>query len=68
MKKGDIQQQISEEQWTAVHDYSKFWFGFGNTRVVPKKKGYKVVYVCCVHCAPGLYTHARRWEHNNIIG
>ena len=41
MKKGDIQQQISDEQCTAVHNYSKFWFGFGNTWVVPKIKDKK---------------------------
>ena len=41
MKKGDIQQEISDEQCTAVHNYSKFSFGFGNTRVVPKIKDTK---------------------------
>ena len=37
MKKGGYQQQISDEQCTATHNYSKFSFGFRNTRVVPRK-------------------------------
>ena len=41
MKKRDIQQQISDEQCTAIHNYSKFSFGFGNTRVLPKIKDTK---------------------------
>ena len=56
MKKEDIQQQISDEQCTAVHNYSKFSFGFGNTRVVPKRKdaeyGMYAVYTvlqACMH-------------------
>ena len=55
MKKGDIQ-QISEDQWTAVDDYSKFWFGFGNTRVVPKKKVTK-------YCMYAVYTVLQACMH-----
>ena len=66
MKKGDIQQQISDEQCTAIHNYSKFSFGFGNTRVVPKKKvtkyGMYAVYTVLWACM-----HMHKDKHNNRL-
>ena len=66
MKKRDIQQQISDEQCTAVHNYFKFWFGFGNTRVVPKIKDTK-------YSKYAVYTVLQAWMHmykdkSTIIG
>ena len=66
MKKGDIQQQISDEQCTAIHNYSKFSFGFGNTRVLPKKKitkyGMYAMYTVLWACM-----HMHKDKHNNRL-
>ena len=66
MKKGDIQQQISDEQCTAIHNYSKFSFGFGNTRVLPKKKitkyGMYAMYTVLWACM-----HMHEDKHNNWL-
>ena len=66
MKKGDIQQQISDEQCTAIHNYSKFSFGFGNTRVLPKKKitkyGMYAMYTVLWACM-----HMHEDKHNNRL-
>ena len=66
MKKGDIQQQISDEQCTAIHNYSKFSFGFGNTRVLPKKKitkyGMYAMYTVLWACM-----HMHEDKHNNPL-
>ena len=66
MKKGDIQQQISDEQCTAIHNYSKFSFDFGNTRVVPKKKvtkyGMYAMYTVLWACM-----HMHEDKHNNWL-
>ena len=66
MKKGDIQQQISDEQCTVIHNYSKFSFGFGNTRVLPKKKitkyGMYAMYIVLWACM-----HMHEDKHNNQL-
>ena len=66
MKKGDIQQQISDEQCTAIHNYTKFSFGFANTRVLPKKKitkyGMYAMYTVLWACM-----HMHKDKHNNRL-